>query len=534
MVKTIHIQLSPPDDIVVDVDEAEFPPERVPHYSAELGYYDNLSAYHAYHTDGNIYGIKVPWYEYSTSTLCVKTDSNINLVCEPSSSLSKGRDDYGRLNAFACVNVNAYVDGDGLSHVTAIEGYDDRFALDGSNGDVWVMTPVLYYSVDDDGNYQHYRISDTQHDGFLPFPGSKMPDGSLRPFMLYAKYLATKGDDGLISSVSGRIPWSRTTLGDGGGLSLSHQITKTKAKGDGYSGMGFAELFYLQIMFWIKYASKSSQTVFYGCNNYSRQYSVSIPENDVSRVIIPTASAANIIVGTYVSVGNSAAAPDRAAAAASSLADTVKVLSKTAYDASNTAIELDSEPFSTTEKSWITSMPWRTGGTDDVLGHDGSPIRSLNQSEPYKLQEIETGLGAYECLGNVMVNARIEDGIGYVDTYVAYDTKGLSASLNGNWVPSGQAAGVSGSWSYIKDVSDAGGVPGFLRPVSVGGSVSTGAGDGVYTNPLTSQGLREWLALGDLGYGASAGLACANLGNGAGRTGWNVAGRLSTLGRSLP
>lgn len=67
----------------------------------------------------------------------------------------------------------------------------------------------------------------------------------------------------------------------------------------------------------------------------------------------------------------------------------------------------------------------------------------------------------------------------------------------------------------------------------VAASSSTGYADGQYTDKLdqTSDGLREWLSGGDLGFGSGAGRWFAYLAFGLGSSWWLYAARLSASGR---
>lgn len=506
----------------------------IPHYDGATGRYDNLGRWHAWRRDGRIFTVKIPLYSYTNSTACIKADDNYGLVCEPSTNSYAGRDDYARYHAFEAIDVNGGADPDGSQYVTAM-GNDGMLKLDGGNGDVWEMAPVLYYRETVDKSYRVLSLSDVQHDGFQPQPGAKLPDGTIRPYMLYAKYAAVKGDDGKMASVSGRPLW--TWFSDGGGnMSLSGQISAAKAVGAGYGGFDFAQLWYLQVMMWMKYATKSSQEVMRGCSDLSYQYTVKAAEENVSRVLLTKAQAQQFTPGCTVSVGEryNPTNMDRYYAVVHSIAKNVRVKSVAEVDADTYALNLDCQPITTTETSIVSSMPWYTGATDNVLGRDGSPTSNKSGKEPYKLQGIETCMGAYEVLGNVMVGATLEDGVPHERVYLAYDNAGLTAAVTDKWTLSEiEPPCTNAAWSYIEDVAMSADAPGLYIPAAVGGTSTTGHGDGLYSNANASQGLREWLSLGHLGNGAVAGLGCAHLDYSVSYAYWNCAGRLSALARSM-
>ncbi len=70
-------------------------------------------------------------------------------------------------------------------------------------------------------------------------------------------------------------------------------------------------------------------------------------------------------------------------------------------DDTNAAIYVDTpEAFDTTLTTCICTMPWHNGSTDEVACSDGSPDSNTNGKNAYKIQGIETCIGAYEVLGN--------------------------------------------------------------------------------------------------------------------------------------
>ena len=150
-------------------------------------------------------------------------------------------------------------------------------------------------------------------------------------------------------------------------INYMHQL------GQHYCGTTSWDLFYRQLMFIIKYATKHSQSIMAGCTNYSYQYQAASAENNVNRVIIAKTNAANLIVGSYVSIGNiGTASKDRYYATVHDLAYSVQITKIEDSGDSNSAVYVDSSPFNTTTDTYISTMPWHSGSTDAVLGSDGS------------------------------------------------------------------------------------------------------------------------------------------------------------------
>lgn len=302
-------------------------------YDNAKGEYGNIAAYMAAHKDGKVYGVKFPKYTYSNTPTGVKTRDNANLTIEISTNAKAGRDDYAPLNAFRTWDVNATVDDDGVPHVTAIDGIDTRFKRDGSNGDVYVMTCPGYYKLESTSTHNEFLYSDTQYDGYAPLPGVLLPDGSKRPCLLFAKYAASLDSQQRPLSVSGKEI-------DREFGSQNRAIDYALKKGKGYAGRCAGDTFYVQLMLMLKYATKNSD-VLGGCWQYTPQTAVTKAETGVKRVIIATSYANNFDVGSTVNVGTD---KERNNAGNYSAARARTILSKTAIDDSNTALNLDGTP----------------------------------------------------------------------------------------------------------------------------------------------------------------------------------------------
>ena len=119
------------------------------------------------------------------------------------------------------------------------------------------------------------------------------------------------------------------------------------------------------------------------------------------------AQAAGYVVGSYVSVGDvgTQTNKDRYNAWMHNKAYSAQITKIEAVDDNNSAVYVDTaEVFDTTLTTWITTMPWHSGATDAVLGSDGSPNSNTSGKDPYKIQGIETCVGAYEALANVVMD----------------------------------------------------------------------------------------------------------------------------------
>ena len=83
---------------------------------------------------------------------------------------------------------------------------------------------------------------------------------------------------------------------------------------------------------------------------------------------------------------------------------------------------------------------------------------------------------------------------------------------------------IDNSWRYAEDFTLSNGV---LIPTGIGATSATGLCDGVYANPLASQGLRQVRRFGNLWDGAACGVFAVNLTNDLANRRWNIGGRIS-------
>lgn len=493
-------------------------------YDSAKGEYWNVAAYMAAHTDGKVYGVKFPKYTYSNTPVGVKTRDNANLTIEISTNDKAGRDDYAALPAFRVWDVNATVDDDGVPHVTAIDGLDNRFKRDGTNGDVYVMTCPGYYKLESTTTHNEFLYSDTQYDGYTPMPGVLLPDGSKRACMLYAKYAASLDASQRPLSISG-VEIDRE-FG-----SQNRAIDYALKKGKGYAGRCTGDDLYIQLMLMLKYATKNSD-VLGGCWNYSTQAAVTTAETGVKRVIIAATTANGIGIGTTVNIGTD---KERGNAANYSVARSRVVLSKTSIDASNTALNLSGDAFDTTTSCFVSVMPWLTGSTDKILGTDGRPSTAFAANhQPIRLQGIELFNGIYESDADLVANAvKDRDDLGRIELYRVFDITKASKTSTANYTKIGEFAArdktTDNLWRYAEDFTLSNGV---IIPTGLTATSTTGMCDAIGANPLTSQGLRQVRRFGYLWGGVQCGAFAATLGGGLADRGWYVGGRLSALGRT--
>lgn len=494
-----------------------------------------LSNYFALRRNGKVFTTKIYKWETSTSPVGVKMNANENMVAEPSVGRTEGRDDYAQYGLFHHFTCNFSVDENGFNHVDALEG-QIGFTKYGKV-QVGEVTMSAWFGIEDTTEAVLYHYSDSQTE-LTPYPMKESinPDGTISPFMIHAKYAA--GDiDGVPYSSKGLAPANGCQATQARNpVSYTGMITYMHKLGGHYCGTTSWDLFYRQLMMIIKYATTHSQSIMAGCTSYSNQNQNLVEETGVMRVVLTKAQAAGYVIGSYVSIGDvgSNTNRDRYFSYIHNKAYSVKVTKIEDVDASNAAVYVDApEAFDTTLTTWITTMPWHSGATDEVAGSDGSPNSNTNGKDPYKIQGIETCIGAYEVLGNVVMDIVTgADGNPARDVYVCEDASTLSsniATVRANYKKAiAQVAYTAASWKYITEETTDPNL-GIMIPTKVGGGSTTGFADGLYTDTGTS-GQREWLALGNLYGGAAAGLWLLNANNGWSDSGWNFVSGVSPNG----
>lgn len=494
-----------------------------------------LSNYFALRRNGKVFTTKIYKWETSTSPVGVKMNANENMVAEPSVGRTEGRDDYAQYGLFHHFTCNFSVDENGFNHVDALEG-QIGFTKYGKV-QVGEVTMSAWFGIEDTTEAVLYHYSDSQTE-LTPYPMKESinPDGTISPFMIHAKYAA--GDiDGVPYSSKGLAPANGCQATQARNpVSYTGMITYMHKLGGHYCGTTSWDLFYRQLMMIIKYATTHSQSIMAGCTSYSNQNQNLVEETGVMRVILTKAQAAGYVIGSYVSIGDvgSNTNKDRYFSYIHNKAYSVKVTKIEDVDDSNAAVYVDApEAFDTTLTTWITTMPWHSGATDEVAGSDGSPNSNTNGKDPYKIQGIETCIGAYEVLGNVVMDIVTgADGNPARDVYVCEDASTLSsniATVRANYKKAiAQVAYTAASWKYITEETTDPNL-GIMIPTKVGGGSTTGFADALYTDAGTS-GQREWLALGYLYYGASAGLWILIADLGWSSTNWTIVSGVSPNG----
>ena len=469
------------------------------------------------------------FYKYTTSNSPdgEKQDANAGLTCTPSTIAAAGTDDYAALPLFACFDVNYTVDGTSLEPVIhAIKGVYGDFSSAPSDSLVGVMqmTGWVRRTSADTTKKVEYRASGGT--GFKPLPEAVRTDGTVRSFVIHAKYAAGYNSEGKLSSVSGVQP-ATLRPGSAGSTAISHdsQIAKWREWGDQYCGSSLCDIAFIQLMLEIKYATLGSAQVMAGCRNYSVTYTAAIAETGVTRVLLTSAQGAYLVSGSSVSVGST---NDRSKATAYDVCDIVRIKSIEDVTVDGTAykaVNLDTETsFNTTTATYIITQPWQTGSTDSVPGNDGSPASNTSGKEPFKIQGIELMLGMYEVPGSTTL-------YGDTEKYTVYENRKAAeiASNNSGTNPITLGTILKEATVAIKYNAelnwDSNNQEAYMIPTLFGDGSTTGYRSCTIRDISATTGWRQWRAFGGLDSGVSCGLTSANLCSALGTVYWHLGAR---------
>ena len=450
-------------------------------------------------------------------------------VTTPSTNTVKGKDPLHQQFAFWTVEVEYEIDANGEIEIKSVAKVDSSFNRGGTNGMVGVAQKTGWLSITNDSVNWWVRYRTAQAPGYVPIAEGVSPvDNKPRAFVVHAKYMGGKGADGKPTSASGLAPLNYT-------WSHNSQIAEWRKRGANYAGISICDIFFRILMFWLKYAKKGNSGTMEGCTSYNFQYKCAVAETGVTRVLLTEAQAKNLLVGSSVIVGDvgSGTSTDRGVASMYKCAKNVRILSivstvveETTYYAVN--LETDT-PFDTTTDTYISTMPWWSGSCDDVLGVDGSPTSCTNGKEPFIIQGLESQIGAYAVVADIIDTITVSEDSTTMTIHPATVrlAKNIAQSKSANYVDTNKPLTIpkpeSWAWHFIGDLAYDKAHPEFTLPSIVDNGANSGNGFKSAVVVPPSGGVYEWLSWGYLHDYSTCGLACAHLAGGLGVANWNVA-----------
>lgn len=469
----------------------------------------DIEDHYAMTPDPRVYVVRFPKFDTSNTATGEKLGANVGKYVKLATDTEYEETNYGE--AFETLDCNAYVDENGVRHIKALKGMASF--RDTGKVDVFTLHRTYYEKTWEDTQYDYYARTYMPMKGFTPVILAINKDGTVNPWFTIAKYMAGTivDDDGVRKPYSskGLVPArvignpTGACAGENDNISYAGSISFFNRRGTYYTAGLAAELAHIEKTIWLKWATRSSQSVVAGCTDNSRQYVVSSAEANVSRVILTTAQANLFDLNTFVSVGDkgSNSSTDRYYGYMHNLAYNVEIIGKEIIDENHTALILDCDAFTITDASttYVSTMHERSGYSDFVLGRNGSRISNTNGRHGAVIDGIECFVGGWEVLGNAIMD--IIDENGSREVYVTNDATKLTtdiAKIKSTYKKSEYkiTATSKGVWLYITEMKiDL--ELGIVIPTKAGQSGSgsnTGYGDGEYLDAATS-GQREFLGL---------------------------------------
>ena len=482
---------------------------------------------HLLHSD-KTFGVK--FYDFGTSQTTegeFVEDSKELGAATPSTNTVIGKDPYCKQFAFWTIEVEYEIDTNGEIEIKAVDKVDGSFTRAGTNGMVGVAQKSAWMSLVDDGVnwWKYYRT--TRKAGYFPLPECVAPDGTIRAFLVHAKYLAGKDAAGKPTSASGLAPLNYT-------YSHNSQIAEWRKRGANYAGISICDIAFRIHMFQLKYGKKGNSGTLEGCTSYNLQYKAAAAETGVTRVLLTEAQAGNLLVGSSVIVGDvgGGTSTDRGTASMYKLAKNVRIKSINSVTVEGTvykAVNLETDtPFDTTTDTYISTMPWWSGSCDDVQGVDGSPTSCTNGKEPFIIQGLESQPGAYAIVADIIDTLSVDTDANTMTIAPATVrlAKNIAQSRSANYVDTDKPLTVpkpaSWAWHYIGDLAISKAHPEFTTPSVIDNGTSSGNGYKSAALLPPSGGVYEWLSWSNLSDGSNCGLACANLITGLGGAHWGI------------
>lgn len=498
-----------------------------------------IANYFALTRDDGVYTVKFPLWSTSNTCNGTKLDKNADRYLTLATDSTYEDTNYGP--AFDTYDCNAYVDSDGVRHVTALKGMNNF--RDTGEVDVFVLIRTYWEKFYEEDGYLYYSRTYTPKEGFTVKNLAINKDGTISPYFLIAKYVAGVITDSnnvrQFYSSKGLSPARYIAnaigacAGESDAVCYNNNIGFFRRRGNNYYTAGLmSEYAHIKTTIWLKFATRNSQSVIMGNTNYNLQFAVSQVESNVSRVILTTAQAANFELNTFVSVGDrgSNTNNDRYNGYMHNLANDVEIIGKTIIDSSYTALDLDCDPFTTTSTTYVSTMHEHSGYSDYVLGRNGSRGSNTNGKHGAVIDGIECFVGGYEVPANAFMD--IVDGLTR-NIYITNDgdeltTNVATAKSTYNQVNGQITTTANNAWKYITaesmDLNN-----GISYPTAAGASGSgsaTGYADGYFADTGTS-GQREFLLLGALHSGTNAGVSVLGGNGGLGTANWHILARLS-------
>ena len=428
------------------------------------------------------------------------------------------------------VRANALSLADGTMNVLAVEGVDAEFDVYGNTAPVYTFCLALWYREWESGDYCYRSWRTTQGGGFRPYAGDVGPDNKKRELTWHPTFPGGYDSAGHLGSGYMQKPFNRKSGNNG--ITSARLVTA-------YEGLwNDCDTIWILHMWQLRHFNLENSDILNGCQSYNYQYTVAAAENSVKRVLLTSAQAANILVGSNIMVGShpSGTNTDRGTAANFDLADNATVLSKeevTVDGNTYVALNLDiSSAINVPATGYVSTAPWNSGVTEALPGHkDGACNNLTNGQNPMRVQGVEVMDGAYTIGLDPLYN--VTNYANNKGDYAVYECKDATKLTSDGTISSDYAdTGIRylqmpKGWQYVKKF--VGTVKAILFPEKIDGTSTTYYKSAFYG--ASSAGVRCPWRFGVLSDHAYCGLACGSGSTTPGSSYWYGRPRLCGSGK---
>ncbi|MBO6268220.1 MAG: hypothetical protein J6N19_03640 [Clostridium sp.] len=415
------------------------------------------------------------------------------------------------------VRANALSLADGNMNILAVEGVDSDFDITGETAPVYTFSVALFIKKWAEGGYYYKSWATVNKGGYRPYAGDVGLDNKKRALTWHPTFAGSLNSGGGMTSGAGLKPLISTSAANG--LVAARKTTA-------YEGLwNDADAIWVLDMWQLRHFNLENSGICEGCQSYNFTYTNAVAETGVNRVLLTAAQAANLQVGSNISI----AATDRANVF-TILGKEVVTVDGTEY----TAVNVDGASFDTTTATKVCTMPWNSGNTENLPGHKDGACHSLTAGQnPLRVMGVEMMTGAYEIgLDPLYQVSNLNSEVSPVQTdfevYECRDSENLASSITSDYVDTGIGmTDIKYTWNYPIEYVDTD--KAVLFPKTFGGSTSVGYKSGF--RGAASAGVRCPWRYGTLYHGANAGLACESGYNAPSSADWSGRPRLCGSGK---
>lgn len=403
------------------------------------------------------------------------------------------------------VRANALSLADGTMDIKAVEGVDTTFDITGELAPVYTFAPALFIKQWSDDNYWYKSWRIAPATGYTGYAGDTAPNNVKRDITWHPTFPGGYNSDGYLSSGAGQKPFNRQNANSG--ISSARNVSA-------YEGLwNDADTIHVLDMWQLRHFKLGNSGVCEGCQSYNFQYTVAKAETGVKRVLLTSAQAANLQVGSNLMCGThpEGTNTDRNTAANYNIFDNAKITSIEDITIDGTdykAVNVDTAAtFDVPATGYISTAPWSAGNTENLSGHKDGACYSLTAGRnPMRVMGIEVMDGAYTIGLDPLYNVtNFADGKGDYEVFECKDSTKQTGSITSDYVSTGITySQMPQGWQYVKDFVIT--LLSVLFPNIIGGSSSIRYKDAFCG--AASAGVRCPWRFGVLYHGASAGLAC--------------------------